>query len=210
MMSNLIVEIVKRMCITLRTWLPLLNSKPAIIFTYRHPLDVAISLAKRNEFQLARGLKFAKQQGFPLAHVLRLWIQYNKAALQNSADLCRVFSSNNAVLEDPLKEAKRIADELTNKCNVPPPPKMIDSKVVNSFVDTSLQHGKNQLKTKNAQNRSVLETHGDCEVKEYDSVEVPGSPAQEREMDLYLKAMKIYCDFESGEAYKDTYDWPDV
>ena len=196
MMSNLIVEIVKRMCITLRTWLPLLNSKPAIIFTYRHPLDVALSLAKRNEFPLARGLQ--------------LWMQYNKAALQNSADLCRVFSSNNAVLEDPLKEAKRIADELTNKCNVPPPPKMIDSKVVNSFVDTSLQHGKNQLKTKNAQNRSVLETHGDCEVKEYDSVEVPGSPAQEREMDLYLKAMKIYCDFESGEAYKDTYDWPDV
>ena len=183
------------MCITMRTWLPLLNTKPAIIFTYRHPLEVALSLGKR--------------QGFKLAYGLRLWIQYNKAAVLNSADLCRVLSSNNAVLKDPLNETKRIADELTKNCNVPPPPKMIDMAVVNSFVDTSLQHGKNQLKKKDAEKR-VLTKHGDCEVKEYDSVETPGSDAQQREMDLYLKAMKLYCDFESGEAYREDYEWPDA
>ena len=184
------------MCITMRTWLPLLNTKPAIIFTYRHPLEVALSLAKR--------------QGFKLAYGLRLWIQYNQAAVQNSADLCRVLSSNNAVLADPFNETKRIVDELTTKCNVPKPPKMIDTKVVNSFVDTSLQHGRNQLKKKDALKRVLVTFGNDCEVKEYDSSEIVGSQAQQREKDLYLKAMKVYCDFESGEAYKDTYQWPDL
>ncbi len=183
------------MCITMRTWLPLLNTKPAVIFTYRHPLEVALSLANRQHFKLAYGL--------------RLWIQYNKAAVQNSADLCRVLSSNNAVLTDPLNETKRIADELTKKCNVPAPPKMIDTTVVNSFVDNTLQHGRNELKKKDA-TRRVLVKHGDCEVKEYESAELPGSLAQQREKDLYLKAMKIYCDFESGAAYEDSYEWPDL
>jgi hypothetical protein len=30
-----------RLCITLRTWLPILKSIPAVVLTYRHPLDVA-------------------------------------------------------------------------------------------------------------------------------------------------------------------------
>ena len=184
-----------RMCITMRTWLPLLNTKPAIIFTYRHPLEVAMSLANRQHFKLAYGL--------------RLWIQYNKLAVLNSADLCRVLSSNNAVLSDPLNETKRIANELTTKCGVPAPPKMIDQTVVDSFVDTKLQHNKNQLKKKASEKR-VLESHGDCLVKDFDSSEIDGSEAKQREMDLYLMAMKIYCDFESGKAYEDTYEWPDL
>lgn len=183
-----------RMCITMRTWLPLLNTKPAVIFTYRHPLEVAMSLANRQHFKLAYGL--------------RLWIQYNKYAVLNSADLCRVLSSNNAVLSDPLNETKRIASELTTNCNVPAPPKMIDQTIVESFVDTKLQHNKNQLKKK-ASEKILLESHGDCLVKDFDSSEVDGSDAQKREMNLYLMAMKIYCDFESGKAYEKTYEWPD-
>jgi len=183
-----------RMCITMRTWLPLLNTKPAVIFTYRQPLEVALSLKKR--------------QGFPLERGLRLWIHYNKAAVINSADLCRVLSSNNAVLADPLGETKRIASELTTKCNVPPSPKMIDQKTVDSFVDTSLQHNKNKLKARDAQQK-VLEKHGDCVVKDFDSTE--RSPlGREREMNIYLKAMKIYCDFESGKAYEEDYEWPEM
>lgn len=177
----------------MRTWLPLLNSKPAVIFTYRHPLEVALSLQKRQGFKLSRGL--------------RLWIQYNKAAVVNSVDLCRVLSSNNAILADPLNETKRIANELTTKCNVPSPPRMLEQNVVDTFVDTSLQHGKNKLK-KTADDKQVLEKHGDCEVKDFDSSEVIGSAAWKMEREIYLKAMKLYCDFESGEAYKDDYQWP--
>lgn len=183
------------MCITLRTWLPLLDTKPAVIFTYRHPLEVALSLHKRQRFTLTRGL--------------RLWIYYNKAAVLNSVDLCRVFSSNNAVLADPLNETKRIANELSTKCKVPSPPKMIDQSIVNNFVDTSLQHNKKEL-NKKADMKRVLETHGDCEVKDFDSKERPGTLAQKIEKQMYLTAMKLYCDFESGDAYKDDYVWPDV
>lgn len=190
-----------RMCITMRTWLPLLNNKPAIIFTYRHPLEVAMSLANRQNFQLSRGL--------------RLWIQYNKAAVVNSADLCRVISSNNAVLANPLEETKRIAAELTSKCNVPPSPKIIDQKTVNNFVDPTLQHNKNHLKSKENEHK-IIKTFNDgkCLVKEFDSsVKVGGDQSRredkESEMKLYLIAMKLYCDFESGEAYKDSYVWPD-
>jgi hypothetical protein len=190
-----------RMCITMRTWLPLLNNKPAIIFTYRHPLEVAMSLANRQNFQLSHGL--------------RLWIHYNKAAVLNSSDLCRVVSSNNAVLANPLGETKRIASELTSKCNVPPSPKIIDQKIVDSFVDPTLQHNKNQLKSKENE-RKIIKTFNDgkCLVKEFDSsIKGGGGRHQSKqekgyEMNMYLTAMKVYCDFESGEAYKDSYVWP--
>lgn len=53
-----------RMCITLKTWLKLMNNEPAIVFTYRHPLEVAHSLNKRDEsIRVETGL--------------RLWIVYN-------------------------------------------------------------------------------------------------------------------------------------
>ena len=60
-----------RMCITLPTWLHLLNTEPAIVFTYRHPLEVAMSLKKR-------------EKNFGLEHALRIWSAYNMRAIQNS------------------------------------------------------------------------------------------------------------------------------
>jgi len=186
-----------RMCITLQTWLPYLDSKPAVIFTYRHPLDVAMSLHKR-------------EAGFTILRGLRLWISYNKAAIRNSADLCRVFSSNNAVFSDPLGETKRIVDELTNTCGVPPSPKEITQEIVDGFVDPSLQHNKRQVDIKNNQ-RNVLETHGDCEIRDYDSLLDPRDKnMREKEMTMYLIAMRIYCDFETGAAYESDYEWPDL
>ena len=66
-----------RMCITLPTWLKLLSRKPAIVFTYRHPLEVAMLLKHRN--------KVRTELGF------RLWIVYDMRALQYSADLAVYF-----------------------------------------------------------------------------------------------------------------------
>eukprot|EP00957_Ditylum_brightwellii_P143923 10966947-Ditylum_brightwellii.AAC.1 len=60
------------MCIALRTWVELLDVEPAIVFTYRHPLEVAMSLQKRN-------------RGFHAERGLRLWIVYNMRAIENSA-----------------------------------------------------------------------------------------------------------------------------
>ena len=184
-----------RMCITMRTWLPYLNSKPAVIFTYRHPLEVAMSLHKR-------------ESGITIMRGMRLWIMYNKAAVQNSADSCRVFSNNNAVLADPLAETQRIANELT-KCGVPAPPKQITQNVIDGFVDPKLQHNKKLLEEKNM-DKEVLATHGDCEVRGYDSlIDESDAAMRKREMKAYLTAMKVYCDLESGDAYTSDYEWPE-
>jgi hypothetical protein len=40
-----------------------------------------------------------------------------------------------------------------------------------------------------------------------ESDEKDGSPEKEREMIMYKKAMKMYCNFQSGEAYKLGYEW---
>lgn len=185
-----------RMCITLKTWLPYLNTKPAILFTYRHPLEVAMSLHKR-------------EAGFTITRGLRLWMLYNIGAVQNSADLCRVYSSNTAVLANPMKEINRIVDELTSKCGLVPSPSKITKEIIDGFVDPELQHNKKELDAKQ-KNRKVLVKHGDCEVREFDSLlKITDVSNKEREMKMYLMAMKVYCDFESGEAYKSDYEWPE-
>ncbi len=185
-----------RMCITLKTWLKLMNSEPAILFTYRHPLEVALSLHKR-------------EQNFPVERGLRLWIVYNMRAIQNSKGLCVVRSSNDAILANPLKEIQRISDELTATCGVPAPPHRIKQEHVDKFIDPNLQHGRKQLEK---EEKKVLETYnnGECKVYTYTSEEEEGTPSYQREHDLYRKAMKIYCDFQSGVAYKDDYEWPQL
>lgn len=183
-----------RMCITLKTWIPLFDNEPAALFTYRHPLEVALSLKKR-------------EKGFPLERGLRLWIIYNMRSIENSAGLCRVISSNEAVLADPLTEVQRISDELTTKCGVPKPPRKLEQIDVDKFVDPDLQHNKKEREEKDA-GKAVLADYDGCTVREYESSEPEGSDAYTREHGLYLKAMKIYCDLQNGAAYKDDYDWP--
>lgn len=185
-----------RMCITLKTWLKLMNSEPAVVFTYRHPLEVAMSLKHR-------------ERNFSLERGLRLWIVYNMRGIQNSKGLCIVYSSNEAVLADPINEIQRISDELTTKCNVPEPPYRVKGEDVAKFIDPSLQHNKNK-RAKDEQDKEIIATYNDgkCIVRAYESEEKEGTPSREREMILYNSAMKIYCDFQSGKAYEDDYEWP--
>ena len=81
-----------------------------------------------------------KRDSFPLIDGLRIWIIYNKAAIQNSAHMCRVTTSNNAILQDPFNEVLRISNELTLKCNEPPPPGQLSVETVDSFIYPTLQH----------------------------------------------------------------------
>eukprot|EP00591_Stephanopyxis_turris_P014133 CAMPEP_0195536352 /NCGR_PEP_ID=MMETSP0794_2-20130614/45916_1 /TAXON_ID=515487 /ORGANISM="Stephanopyxis turris, Strain CCMP 815" /LENGTH=430 /DNA_ID=CAMNT_0040669735 /DNA_START=154 /DNA_END=1446 /DNA_ORIENTATION=- len=186
-----------RMCITLRTWLQLINTEPAVVFTYRHPLEVANSLHKRaSDMSISQGL--------------RLWIVYNMRAIQNSSDLCRVYSSNEAVLENTLFEIQRISYELTTKCAVPEPPRQITQSNVDMFVDTTLQHNKKAANT-NDERRKTTAEKADCVIPEYQSKLDPDDQfARDLEKTLYLKAMKIYCDMKHGFAYDDTYEWPNL
>jgi hypothetical protein len=184
-----------RMCITLKTWLPLLNSEPAVLWTYRHPMEVVNSLMHR-------------ESGFTLEHGLRLWIVYNILGLQNSADLCRVYTSNDAIMASPLIEVQRLAKELTMKCGVPRPLNELTQEEIDKFVDPSLQHN---TKGKYGHDRPLIETHGTCEIHELSTDAAPGSPIHELQLKLYLLAMRLYCDMESGDAYKDGYSaWPEL
>jgi hypothetical protein len=183
-----------RQCLTLRTWLKLMSSEPAILFTYRHPLEVAMSLKKR-------------EQDFTVEHGLRLWIVYNMRAIQNTEGLCIVYTSNEDVLEDPLTVVTRISQELTAKCGVPKPPEALTNETVNQFIDPSLQHNKNKDE---GEGHKVLADHDGCQVREYESPADQDPAEKARELNLYLTAMKIYCDFKSGEAYKPGYAWPEL
>lgn len=187
-----------RMCIALPTWLKLLNHSPAVVFTYRHPLEVAMSLKKREE-------------NFTLEHGLRLWIVYNMRAIQNSAGLCRVLSSNDAVNKDAFTEVQRIADELTTKCHVKrPPTATLSRKVVDEFVDPKLQHNHKQREERE-KNLPILEDFGNgCVAREIQSDYTVGSSNQKVEAEMYLMAMSVYCDLESGKAYDEDYEWPDL
>lgn len=180
-----------RMCITLKTWLPLLNSEPAIVWTYRHPMEVAHSLITR-------------EPSFTLDHTLRIWIAYNMRGIQNSANLCRIYSSNDAVLADPLNEVKRISEELTAKCGVPAPPNELTDEQVSKFVDTSLQHNKKKV----GEDLPVIAEHGDCKVHHFVTETAATDPIYQLEKQYYLIAMKLYCDMGSGAAYEDNYEWP--
>jgi hypothetical protein len=182
-----------RMCITLKTWLPLITSEPAVLWTYRHPMEVAHSL-------------IAREASFSLDHALRIWIVYNMRGIQNSAGLCRVYTNNDAVLANPLNEVKRLSQQLTDKCGVPPPPNELTEEQVAKFVDTSLQHNKKKV----GEDLPVIEQHGDCKVHDFVTTTTQTDPRYQLERKLYLIAMKLYCDMGSEQAYKDEYHWPDL
>jgi len=185
-----------RMCITLKTWLPLLDTPPAAVFSYRNPLEVAMSLKKR-------------EKNFTLERGLRLWIAYNMKAIQNSKDLCVVHTSNDDLLKNPLKELRRIADQLTSLCEVPAPPGYITQDHVNKFIDPKLQHNRKE-REEDEKDKEVLETwnEGTCPVYSYNT-DLSNTPNEYRqEHKLYLRAMKVYCDLKSGKALQADYEWP--
>lgn len=187
-----------RMCVLLPTWLSLLDEKPAILYTYRHPLEVALSLKQR-------------ESNFNLEHGFRLWINYNMLALQNSEGLCRVFSTNEAVINDPFNEVQRIKNELTEKCRVMAPPiYQLSSEIVDEFVDPKLQHNSNK-RIAEKEKQGVLKQFGDnCEAKQFESAYLKGSANWKAEMEMYLLAMGVYCDLENGKAFRSDYEWPDL
>jgi hypothetical protein len=183
-----------RMCITLKTWLPLLSTQPAVIWTYRHPIEVAQSLIKR-------------EASFTLDHALRLWIIYNMRGIQNSASLCRVYTSNEAVLNSPMEEVQRISDELATKCHVPSPPNVLTKEQVNKFVDTSLQHNTKKM---HADEAILSVHHEDCIVYELKTNTKKTDLQYEVELKLYRIAMQIFCDMKHGTAYEQDYIWPSL
>ena len=169
-----------RLCITLRTWLGLLNQVPAVLFTYRHPLDVALSLHKREfeQYRIARGLK--------------MWYVYNMRGIQNSHDLCRIVASHKRVMIQPQVELDRIYEQL-RICGVAVPHKLTPAQIAD-FIDIKLQHGRTTLKDSTC--GSDLAT-----------IKPPETwPTNEQEhIELYREVMRVYCAMEDGSAFSTSF-----
>jgi hypothetical protein len=205
-----------RLCITLPIWLNLVDEEPAIVFTYRHPLEVAMSLKSRGEEYHRQ--KVERKENTTVHNIdeitmekgLLLWVTYNVRALQYSLGLCRVYTSNEAVYGDPQVELQRINDELMTKCNmIQSPNSVISLEVVNSFVDAKLQHNKKNSGSRSKQ--KILKDYGNgCKAIDFKSDYEEKSAYRKAEVDMYLIAMQLFCDMENGHAYKDDYTWPDL
>ena len=170
-----------RLCVTFRTWLPLLSFIPTVLFTYRHPMDVAKSLNTRYEkYKFSRGLK--------------LWYIYNKRAIQQSTDLCRVVTSHHKIMTDPSSELHRVRLALI-ECGVSVPHDATAEEVA-EFIDIKLQHGK-----------STLKDHS-CE-EDLQSILPPDTwPTKDAShVKLYREVMRVYCAMEDGSAFSMHFPW---
>lgn len=198
-----------RLCITLRTWLPLLNNIPAIVFTYRHPLDVAMSLHKRQEhYNVGKGLK--------------LWYVYNKRAIQQSNDLCRVVTSHKALIKDGYGELMRIGIYLKEYCGYVINDHMhslslsslinggnnggsigVTQKDINEFIDPHLQHS-------SSQDDVCITIKKEGEASAMAALLPPKEKwdtADRGHVVLYREVMRVYCNMEDGTAFSADYNW---
>ena len=193
-----------RLCITLKTWLPFLSSLPIILFTYRNPFDVALSMHNREteHFLISKGLK--------------LWYIYNKNAIKQSSNLCRIITSHIKIMTHPIEELSRIYSELRYKCNMDQI-HQLTNEVINDFIDIKLQHGKTSEIDQICQKISKLKEEEE-EVNSYQNQKekllnqiVPPADKWDTKdshhIKLYQHAVKLYCDMENQEAFQLNYQF---
>lgn len=88
-----------RFCLTLPFWQAQLGKdRLIVVLTYRHPLEVAMSLQKRDQLPIAAGLA--------------LWELYTLSALRHSAHTQRLWVAHTEVIHRPLEMAKRLLGEI--------------------------------------------------------------------------------------------------
>merc|ERR1712072_1439764 len=193
-----------RACLTLPLWVKLLHGEqgttttthkknvplPPILFTYRNPLDVVKSLYSR------------KRNPVPMLHGFKLWIWYNREAIRLSNSMCRVITSNDALLTNSKREIKRI-EEGMKECGlravVTPNYTRVD-EFIHSEFQQGTKHGSDG--TKNVA----------CDIPSYVTSTPNTTDAQLHVRDMeelyYTKAMMVFCDMKSGKAFTSDYVWP--
>jgi hypothetical protein len=136
--------------------------------------------------------------------VLRLWIQYNKSAIEASRGLCTVRTTAERVYGDALYEVSRIRDELVAECGVEGSAikiEPVDEKFVAEWVDKKLLHEKaGGSEVRHAGLRG-------CEWPAWKSTADIDKQRQNDER-MYEISMQVFCDLESGLAFEEGYEWP--
>ena len=186
-----------RMCACLPSWFPLFSSPPSVVFTFRSPIDVAMSMKKRDPY-------FSVERG------LRLWLDYNRRAFEGFQGLCTVFTSQRRVSSDPVGEVSRIKSELSSRCGIAMPGGEISKDAVEGFVDLSLIHHKqtNASGHKDDEASNMAGVRG-CKFPKFKSSRNLKKRRKEEEK-LYAEAMQVHCDMETGYLMSnfEGYRWP--
>jgi hypothetical protein len=174
-----------RLCILLKTWLVLLKYTPVVLFTYRHPLDVALSLYHRENVPIERGLW--------------VWYNYNKLAIQNSQDTCRVVTSCHAITTTTRKALGHIRSDFIRKCNFSLPGHISDD-TINKFLSVELLHSKHEVQPISC--NQFLDN-------ELGSMALPRkwNTTDAAHIHLYVESIRLFCDMESGIAFEESYSW---
>jgi hypothetical protein len=75
-----------------------------------------------------------------------------------------------------------------------------------------LQHNKHDrgAKEQKSQQHVLKDFGGGCVARDFKSDYDERSAKRQAEVDMYLIAMRVFCDLESGHAYRDGYEWPDL
>lgn len=114
-----------RLCLFFSRWKPYLEV-PLCVFMYRHPLQVARSLAKRNSFSVSFGLA--------------LWEFYNVMAVQSMIDCPNFILSFDELMQKPVSTGRKILAKLrelgVQRINLP------SSSEIKSFISSNLVHHK--------------------------------------------------------------------
>jgi hypothetical protein len=189
-----------RLSITLRAWLPFLRPLPAILFTYRHPFDVALSMNRR-EFE-----------HFPISKGLRIWYVYTRRGIENSNDLCRVITSNKLLLQQPMLEMARLEGELS-LCGVHFPHSAEEATVM-KFLDSDLQHGRTTFmgdalceKTADFFQLSLPNIWEGLNLTSHVSVSHHSHHEHSKHLLLYQEVLRVYCAMESRAAFQRNFKW---
>ncbi len=117
-----------RQCRLMPLWMPLLqqrNIQPHFIIAYRHPLEVAASLAKRGDM--------------PEAPALFCWLSYTVEALLSAIDYPHSIIHYDDLLSEWQPQMERISKEL--KIDWPTAPNDAAHEI-NSFLSPNLRHHK--------------------------------------------------------------------
>ena len=159
--------------------------RPMNLFTYRHPMEVVMSLYKRNHNLVSRTGTNA-------------WIEYNRLAIQALTDLCVVYSNYDNLLNNNVFESDRIMHEFHTKCGLSQ--SRTNDMTQTQFVDHSLRH--------HLQNTDLV---GQCEMDDYGQAvyEERGMVDKNFNKRSFFIAMEMYCDMQSGVAFHSDYIWPD-
>ena len=119
-----------RQCRLMPLWLPLLKErdiKPHFIIAYRHPTEVAASLASRDDM--------------PLEPALSAWLCYTLEAFLATKGLANSILSYDNLLSDWQPEMQRIAKELKLEWKISPD---AAADEINGFLSPNLRHHKSK------------------------------------------------------------------